>query len=143
MRKYIRNEELYSTLQEILSRQNPELLEVYKDVILYRIARKRNTQAEIMLQYPVKLSLCLVNLLLLPIVGTVFTFSMFSRLPEIIALVIAFSLLFFTIYEGFRFSRLAAKFHLCHPYLVIDELFARHILIVQSTSTSKPAKAAD
>ena len=143
MRKYIRDEELYTTLQEILSKQNPELLEVYKDVILYRIARKRNTQAEVMLQYPVKLFLYLVNLILLPIVGTVFAFSMYSRLPEIIALVIAFSLLFFTIYEGFCFSRLAAKFSLCHPYLVIDELFARHILIVQSTSTSKPAKAAD
>lgn len=141
MRKYIRNEELYSTLQEIISRQNPELLEVYKDVILYRIARKRNTQAEVMLQYPVKLILSFVNVFLLPIVGSLFVFSLYSRFPEVLSLGIAFSLLFFTIYEAFRFSRLVAKFTLCHPYLVVDELFARRILIVQPTS--KSVKAAD
>lgn len=141
MRKYIRNEELYSTLQEILSKQNPELLEVYKDVILYRIARKKNTKAEVMLQYPIKFTLCLINIFSLPIIGFIFAGSLYSDLPEIMSIGIVFSLLFFTIYEVFRFSRLTAKFNLCYPYVVVDELFARYILVVQSTS--HPAKAAD
>lgn len=144
MRKYIRNDELYSTLEQIFSRQNPELLSIYREVILYRTAsdRKQYRRTEQMLQWPVQTFAAFLNILISPITCTVFIFSMYSRLPEVISLPAVFGLICFTIYEVCRFSRLASKFSVCRPYLLVDELFVRKILIVQRQPGAKTVKAA-
>lgn len=144
MRKYLRNDELYLTLEQIFSRQNPELLEVYKEVILYRTSLDRRPYARTaqMLQRPTQMALAFTNMVITPITCTVFIFSLYAQLPEVFALPAVFGLMCFTVYEAFHFSRLAAQFSACKPYLLVDELFARKILVVQRLSRTKTAKAA-
>lgn len=144
MRKYIRNEELTSTLQQILSRKDPELLSVYREVILYWTDREnhRSRHLETMLFWPTRTVLAFFNLILLPVTCTVFVLSMYYWLPEIVSVPVVFALLCLTVFEAYRFSKLASNFHKCRPYLIIDELLARRILVVQQTARPKPAKAA-
>ncbi|MBF0579896.1 hypothetical protein IM774_08920 [Erysipelotrichaceae bacterium RD49] len=146
MRKYISSDELYTTLQQILEKNNPELLTIYRSILHYRLAQsaldqKRCAQIEKMLQMPQKTVLALLNMVLLPIVCTVFVCTVYNRMPEYLSITSVVAFLGFTLFEAWRFSRLAARLSQCRPYVLIDELFARKILVVRH-GTSKTAKAA-
>ncbi len=142
MRKYIRSTELHSTLQQILNHKNPELLEIYKSVIVYRVSKGtvKNEHLEKMLFWPVRTALAFVNMLLLPVICTLFVFTCYPSTPELFGIPFVCGCLFLAVFEAWRFSRLAALFSRCKPYLLVDELFARKILVVQPMN--KTAKAA-
>ncbi len=142
MRKYIRSSELHSTLQQIMNHKNPELLEIYKSVTAYRVSKGsvKNPQLERMLFWPVKTFLTFINMILLPVVCTLFVFAFYPHTPELLAMSFVCGCLFLTVFEAWRFTRLAALYSKCKPYLLVDELFARKILVVQPMT--KPAKAA-
>ena len=147
MRKYISSDELYSTLQQIISKNNPELIDIYRSVLHYRMAsssieQNEYAQIESMLQMPQKTVLALANMVLIPILCTVFVFTMYLRSPELISIPSILAMFGLTLLEAWRFSRLAALLSKCRPYVLIDELFARKILIVRPcpTKTYKTAK---
>lgn len=82
MRHYIRNEELYTTLNQILNQQNPELTNIYKKVILYRSAInfKSKENVEDILLLPTRIFCSFMNLLLIPVLCQLLIHRVFPQI---------------------------------------------------------------
>lgn len=132
-RQYIRNEELYHTLHQILNHQNPELLAIYKEVILYRSAIKfaARKRVEEILTIPTRMFCSFLNVILLPALCRVLWVLVFPHLQVWAVYTLCLAIGFVNLFFLWRFFRLIPLYHTHRSYLVVDELFARKILIVQ------------
>lgn len=139
MRRYIRNEELYTTLNQILNQQNPELTTIYKKVILYRSAInfKSKEHVEDILLLPTRISCSFINLLLIPILCQLLVHNVCPRLLDWAAYTILALIAFLALVQIWIFFSALIKFSTYKTYLIVDELFARKILVVQQIQTKK------
>lgn len=143
MRKYIQNEELSCVLSRIMSRQDPELIDIYRNVIRYRLSQKSPAarKALKMIQYPKRIGLCIFNLFLMPLISFLFLAELSLRLGPAVTFLFLGSLLLYSIYSGVLLVCLLATFSRCRGYILVDELFARKILVLQKESPVRHAKA--
>lgn len=139
MRRYIRNEELYTTLNQILNHNNPELIDIYKKVILYRsdIQFKAKEHVEDILLIPTRILSSFLNILLVPLLCHLLERCMFPLLLDWVVYAILASIAFLALVQIWIFFSALIKFSTYKTYLVVDELFARKILVVQQIQTKK------
>lgn len=139
MRHYIRKEELYTTLDQILNHQNPELTNIYKKVILYRssINFKSKEHVEDILLLPTRISCSFINLLLIPILCQLLVHHVCPRLLDWAAYTLLALIAFLVLVQVWTFFSALIKFSTYKTYLIVDELFARKILVVQQIQTKK------
>lgn len=139
MRHYIRNEELYTTLNQILNQQNPELTNIYKKVILYRSAinfeSKENVEDILLL--PTRIFCSFMNLLLIPVLCQLLINRVFPQILDWAAYSILASTAFLALVQVWIFFSALIKFSMYKTYFIVDELFARKILVVQQIQTKK------
>ena len=139
MRHYIRNEELYTTLNQILNQQNPELTNIYKKVILYRSAInfKSKENVEDILLLPTRIFCSFMNLLLIPVLCQLLINRVFPQILDWAAYSILASTAFLALVQVWVFFSALIKFSMYKTYFIVDELFARKILVVQQIQTKK------
>lgn len=139
MRHYIRNEELYTTLNQILNQQNPELTNIYKKVILYRSAInfKSKENVEDILLLPTRIFCSFMNLLLIPVLCQLLINRVFPQILDWAAYSILASTAFLALVQVWIFFSALIKFSMYKTYFIVDELFARKILVVQQIQTKK------
>lgn len=144
MRRYIRNDQLIYALHQITDNRDARLVEIYREVILYRTAKhsKQCATAARMLACPRLLVLSLTNALTLMISGFILHDVLSPTLPGTISFLLQFGITAFALFEGARLFRFLSRMRESMPYLIIDELFARRILILQKTQNSRRMKAA-
>ncbi len=134
MRRYIRNEELTSALSQLVEYRNPEMIDVYRQIIAYRLGCKTNACAKVarILACPQKSVLALFNAILLLILLIACLLTTTPFVTEETSLLLALSLILLSIGEGYRFFRLYTLMHAHREYLLVDELFARKILVIRN-----------
>lgn len=139
MRHYIRNEELYTTLNQILNQQNPKLTNIYKKVILYRSAInfKSKENVEDILLLPTRIFCSFMNLLLIPVLCQLLIHQVFPQILDWAAYSILASTAFLALVQVWIFFSALIKFSMYKTYFIVDELFARKILVVQQIQTKK------
>lgn len=137
MRRYIQQEDLIDTLQQILSSENSQLKEVCNEVILYRATKnsKRYSKAASMLFVPVRIKLCLFNLVLLPVTAMFFMHE-FPFETALANCAVSMAVMAWMVIELFFLVSALKKTRACKQYLIVDELLARRILILNRTKTN-------
>ncbi len=144
MRKYIRNEELTSALAQLVEYRNPEMIEAYREIIIYRLSQDAKSHPEVakILACPQKSLLALTNMILLPILLIVYLITAAPFVIEEVNYATGLLLIFLSVWEGYRFFRFFTLMCANRKYLLIDELFARKILIIRGVHPRESFKAA-
>ena len=135
------------TVNELVAKKNPQLVSVYKEVMLYRFSKekKKHETVERMLFVPVRIQLAIINLIL-AVGGTYFMQSLFGHHIHP-ALIYGGLLLFalFIVSETRSLIRSWGCLQEAMPYLLIDELIARKIIVLvpkKAGSSNAAVKAA-
>ncbi len=135
------------TVNELVAKKNPQLVSVYKEVMLYRFSKekKKHETVERMLFVPIRIQLAIINLIL-AVGGTYFMQSFFGRHVNP-ALIYGGLLLFalFIVSEARSLIRSWGRLQEAMPYLLIDELIARKIIVLvpkKAGSSNAAVKAA-
>lgn len=144
MRRYIRSKQLILVLHQIVDSENPHLTEVYRDIVLLRTTHDYKTYqtAAKMLACPRMTAFCILNMFLLIICGLIIHYSMPALLAPSACLALRVLISLMALLESRRLIELMRSMRESVPYLLIDELFARRILVLQKTAHGKPVKAA-
>lgn len=146
MRRYIRNEQLLFTLRQILGSRNPELTDIYREIVLLRSTgdTRAHAKAAAMLLKPRFLALSILNLFALVFCGMLFQFQLAPSMPGLQGGLALTSITALAVWESFRLMTLLMSLRQCMPYVLVDELFARRILVLQKPShSSRQMKAAE
>lgn len=142
MRRYIRKEDLQRTLQSILSRQDQELLDIYREVVLYHVTRNGSTykHAARSLALPGMVKLSLFNLMTIPAAAVLLQYALPSFWIDKYAPAAFAALLFFALRQFYVLFRCFQRYEKSRPYLLVDELIERKIIILQKKpNTPAPA----
>lgn len=137
MRRYVSRKDLVSVLNDLLEKKDPYIREVYREVMLYRFSKnpKNPEKVEKMLSRPAVLFLSCVDLLIL-CTGFLFVRAAAQAGPFSEPLVLLF-LSLCVCAELLRLQHLVRSARQFLPYVFIDELIARKILVV----STKPAES--
>ncbi len=133
MRRFLKKQDLINTVNELVTKKNPQLVSIYKEVMLYHYSKqKKDTHktVEKMLFVPVRIKLALVN-----------TFLAFAAIIPLEALLgRGMNPLFFaaamTLLSIFVFAEMRtlksklSELDSAMPYILIDELIARKIIVL-------------
>lgn len=132
MRRYVSRKDLVSVLNDLLEKKDPYTREVYREVMLYRFSKNPQNPEKValMLSRPKHLTLCVLDLVVLcsgflfiPPLSTIFSLGE-NLIFSILLVFIAAELL--------RLQRLIRTAHKYLPYIFIDELISRKILVVSA-----------
>lgn len=134
MRRYVSRKDLVSVLNDLLEKKDPYVREVYREVMLYRFSKNplNPEKVELMLNRPKHLSLCVLDLVVL-CSGFLFL-SPISALLSMQVMHVLVILLLCIAFELLRLQQLIRTTHKYLPYIFIDELISRKILVVSSSS---------
>ena len=140
MRYYVRKEDLVATLNELTRKRNQTVVKVYKDVMMYRFSNHPQDFGHVqhMLLMPRRLFMCALHFalalmaicLLHPVLPTMESALLKSLLPGVLYVYAGVQLLLIYI--------TALRVKQCYPYIVIDELLARKIIVL--SPKSKPVQ---
>lgn len=144
MRKYVRQQELVKALNDLVTHRSPDLIKVYQDVMYYRFCKQSHPEnrqrTERMLMIPRRLTLralnCLASLIVIPFLPAFFfRLQMSGWYSEAV-----FVLAIFSGIEAWKCWKLFCLWSACKPYILIDELIARKIIVlsVNKTPSEKP-----
>lgn len=144
MRRYIPKEQLILMLHQIIDSENPELHSIYKQIILLRTTKDTKTYSHAvnMLICPRLITLSILNIFALSFAGIYFNSALQTSLPAGFSGVCLLLIIAFTFAEGFRLIRLLGQIRQAMRYVLVDELFARKILVLQKPQETQTAKAA-
>lgn len=134
MRRYVSRKDLVSVLHDLLEKKDPYVREVYREVMLYRFSSNPQNpeKVELMLSRPKHLTLCVLDLIVL-CSGFLFM-SPISTMLSMQTSVILLLLIACILAELLRLQHLIQTAHKYLPYIFIDELISRKILVVSSSS---------
>lgn len=124
MRSYVSNADLVRTLESLISKKDEDLVRTYQAVVSYRFVNKKlHPEVEQMLFMPRRLMLgfiniCLILILLLLIIPMTSLWS----IPALIG--------FLLLVQIYSFVKNALKSERFMPYVYIDEMFQRNILVL-------------
>lgn len=146
MRKYISKRDLAMTLRQLRASNDPQFMKIYREVILLHATRdeKRFAHAAKMVFLPRRIFLTALNAALL-MAGCLTLLAQSMALEDTsVQIFWAWILLAFLLEQVWRFFSLCSRLPECRPYVLIDELLARRILILQSKTPTHQnhAKAA-
>lgn len=133
MRKYVQASDLAEVLTHIMAADSPQLTEMYKEIVRYRLG-KPGQHAEViekMLFWPRRIMLCLINLVLLSMAAILYSQGAIDHLPAEVSALILGSGFLYAVYTVSLLVYLVCRYSQCRTYVLIDELFARKILVLK------------
>lgn len=141
MRRYIRNEQLKETLQLLTASDCPELKAIYHEVVLLRASRnaKAHSLAAKMLLTPRLIMLSTINLFALVFSGVYFESMLSGFTSGLLSISFECMVTLFALFESVRLTLLIGALKRSMPYLLIDELFCRRILVLQKKQRASSA----
>ncbi len=143
MRRLLKTQDLMCTLNELITRKNPQIVSVYKDVMLYRFSKEKKNHQEVerMLFIPVRIKLAILNLILT--LCAVIPFQTVARINIHPFIYTGCMILFiaFAISEVNILMRNVRLLEKAMPYVLIDELIARKIIVLVPKNAKNANKA--
>lgn len=135
----LKKQDLLYTVNELVTKKNPLLVSVYQDVMRYHFSKERKKYAHVqeMLMVPVRIKLALLNLILTLAALILFRMCLFGR-TDIYLVYSGVAVLF--LFAGWQIRNFLTSYsHLSEamPYVLIDELIARKIIVLVPKNAQK------
>lgn len=139
MRQYVRQQDLLRVLNGILNEEDPHYQKICREVALYRSTRdtKRFARTAAALFVPTRILLSAFNLILAPSAALIGCSIYASRLSSFAIGLVFLAVLSWIWMELYRMVRALEGYGDSKAYILIDELFARKILVLNQPKSHR------
>lgn len=142
MRRLVKQKDLIYTLNELVSKKDPEIVSVYREVMMYRFSRKKTDYLHVeknMMVYS-KMWLSLFNIFLAGAAAILCVVCMIHQANPLPFALGILGLACFALWQMRAFERNRGKLASVMPYILIDEMIRRKIIVLAPRNKKAESK---